>query len=239
MKILLFPSDFGGGYGHISRCLAIANDAKERGHLCAFVLNEKKYEMHLKGKEYKVFIPTQNIKSKTLPSILKWKIINTFYKNPTPVFTEITNLDFQAYRDGFFDRNFVVNIIESYVKIANYYRPDLIIGDTNLLVWILSRRIKVPVVQIIRLASHPDNGSIIWWKDIDKSIKPPDSSKIFNPILKAFGINKIYKAEELLQGDMYIIPSIPDIEPIKIEKNSYYTGELTIHYNWRRRWKCW
>ena len=57
---------------------------------------------------------------------------------------------------------------------------------------------------------------------------PPDSSKLFNPLLMRMGLGAINKAEELLQGELYIVPSIPEIEPIPEDRRTVHVGELTV-----------
>jgi spore coat polysaccharide biosynthesis predicted glycosyltransferase SpsG len=39
MKLLFLPNYLGGGFGHIGRCLALAEKARERNFQCAFFLN--------------------------------------------------------------------------------------------------------------------------------------------------------------------------------------------------------
>ncbi|MCK4814991.1 hypothetical protein KA005_04400, partial [bacterium] len=145
-----------------------------------------------------------------------------------PIFTEISGLDFQVVRDGLVSEEIIQKRLKQYLKIVRKFKPDLLIGDTNLLVWILSKKANVPVVQIVRYASHPKTAKLIWWKNEPEGISPPNSSEIFNPLLMKMGLKPINRAEELLQGDLYIVPSIPEIEPIPEDENTVHVGELTI-----------
>ena len=77
-------------------------------------------------------------------------------------------------------------------------------------------------------ASHPKTAKLIWWKNIPEGTTPPNSSEIFNPLLMKMGLKPINRAEELLQGDLYIVPSIPEIEPIPEDEKTVHVGELTI-----------
>ena len=77
-------------------------------------------------------------------------------------------------------------------------------------------------------ASHPKTAKLIWWKNIPEGITPPNSSEIFNPLFMKMGLKPINRAEELLQGDLYIVPSIPEIEPIPEDEKTVHVGELTI-----------
>jgi len=226
MKILFFPSDLGGGFGHISRCLAIAHEAQQRGHDCAFVTNTKKYYLRL----------SNNFQSYTIRTNRRWDSILSGLKTIlfqsdsrySPVFTEFPGLDFQVIRDGLVDEKVVKEILTKYVQIVEHFNPHLLIGDTNLLAWILSKKVDVPIVQIVRYASHPSTAKLIWWKKEPEGVIQPNSSALFNPLLKEMGLKPIKRAEDLLRGDLFIVPSIPEIEPIPMARKTIHVGELTI-----------
>ncbi|MCP4372511.1 MAG: hypothetical protein GY797_31055 [Deltaproteobacteria bacterium] len=226
MRLLFFPSDLGGGFGHISRCLALAHEAAHRGHTCAFVMNDTKYEKQLKN-NFRVFISKKYPRYFSLFSFLKSKI-GRLHSHAAPLFTEISGLDYQVVRDGFVNANIVKKKVAQYLKIVKTFKPDVLIGDTNLLVWMLSKKADVPVVQIVRYASHPKTAKLLWWKDRPESIIPPDASTLFNPLLLSMDLQPIKKAEDLLQGDLYIVPSLPEIEPIPKDKKTVHVGELTL-----------
>jgi len=111
---------------------------------------------------------------------------------------------------------------------VNTYKPDVLVGDTNLLVWMLSQKVKIPVVQIVRFAFHPKTAKLTWWKDHPEEIIAPNTCALFNPLLSKMGVKPITKAEYLLQGNLYIVPSIPEIEPIPENGNTVHVGELTV-----------
>jgi UDP:flavonoid glycosyltransferase YjiC (YdhE family) len=224
MRILCFPSDAGGGFGHISRCLCLAQEAKLRGHNCAFVINDKKYEEKI-ANDFSVFNSKESIVRKSV-SVLKNRIAGL---NPpaTPIFTEISSLDYQVVRDGLISARKIKRKINQYLKIVRTFKPDVLVGDTNLLVWILSKIAAIPVVQIVRYASHPKTANLIWWKNEPESMSPPNSSALFNPLLQKSAIEPIQKAEDLLKGDLYIVPSIPEVEPIPKDQNTEHVGALT------------
>lgn len=226
MKILFFPSDLGGGFGHISRCIALAEEAKLRGHECAFVINDWKYYNKIKS-NFNIYCSIEYPKWITSLAKMKRRIIN--HRSPIePIFTEISSLDYQVIRDGLSDEKIIKKKLTEYSKIFKKFKPDLIVGDTNLLVWMLSQLVGVPVAQIVRYASHPKTANLVWWKNKPEDIIPPDSIAVFNPLMSKMGLNPICKAEDLLQGDLYIVPSIPEIEPIPEDPKTIHVGELTI-----------
>jgi len=216
----------GGGFGHISRCLALAYEAKHRGHNCVFVINDRKYEKKIRD-DFKVFISETYTQWFSLLTLMKDRLVR-FKSHAAPLFIEVTGLDYQVMRDGLVNRQKIKKKLKQYIKIVKTFKPDVLIGDTNLLVWILSKKTGIPSVQIVRYASHPKTAKLIWWKNIPEGTSPPNSSEIFNPLLMEMGLKPINRAEELLQGDLYIVPSIPEIEPIPEDEKTAHVGELTI-----------
>ncbi len=225
MRILFFPSDLGGGFGHISRCLAVAREARQRGHICSFVTGTKKYHPNL-SIYFQVFTVKADRRWNHIFSKIKTMLAQST-SHSSPLFTEFSGLDFQALRDGFFTVSIVEDILNKYIQIVKEFKPDLLIGDTNLLVWILSQKVSIPVVQIVRYASHPATAKLFWWKKEPEGLVPPNSSLLFNPILKKMDLPPIKRAEDLLQGDLYIVPSIPELEPAPIDAKTVHVGELT------------
>jgi UDP:flavonoid glycosyltransferase YjiC (YdhE family) len=101
------------------------------------------------------------------------------------------------------------------------------VSDTNLLLRLLSMLVKVPAVQIVRYAFHFRTAGLRWWKETPEPMVPPSSSSVFNPLLEKMGVYRIVKAEDLLRGDLYIVPSIPEIEPISPDNKTIHVGQLS------------
>jgi len=78
MKILFFPSDIGGGFGHISRCLALAHEATYKGHESSFVIHEKKYEKKISN-DFNVSVVKKQIRLLSLLFLVKQRL---FGKKP-------------------------------------------------------------------------------------------------------------------------------------------------------------
>ncbi|MEZ4599376.1 MAG: glycosyltransferase [Syntrophotaleaceae bacterium] len=212
MKILFFPSDIGGGFGHVSRCFALAEEAKNNGHICAFVLNDKKFVGRI-GSNFNVSLVKtwEPFKHRLKRSI---SFLKDRSNNKKSLYLGISGIEFQFIRDGFVCHSAIEHTLKGYAKVVQDFKPDVLVGDTNLLVWILSRIVRIPAVQIVRYASHPDTANMVWWMDVPKGISPPNICQIFNPLMKRLGLDVIGVASDLLRGDLYIVPSIPDIEPI-------------------------
>lgn len=224
MRILFFPSDRGGGFGHISRCLALAHEATSLGHTCGFVLSDAKYERKV-GSGFSVIVTRGRIPflSRLLGSVGRLRRQTT---EPRPLYLMISGLDYQVVRDNLFTAQDVELTLEEYKKAVGNLKPDVLVGDTNLLVWMLGQKVHLPVVQIVRYASHPKTAKLVWWDEPPSNVVPPDSSALFNPILERAGLECITRAEDLLRGDLYIVPSVPEMEPMPQDEKTEYVGAL-------------
>lgn len=229
MRLLFFTSDEGGGFGHIARCLSIIQEAQNRDHECAMVLSEGKHRGKIDSK-VKIFFEGSMRNEKTFQFIFKSLFI--LCRQVEPVFLKISGLDYQIIRDGLVDRESVLKKIRRYVDIIKEYKPNLIIGDTNLLAWIVARKIEIPVVQVIQGAYHPDYGKLIWWEEAgDEKMVAPQGRLLFNPILEEMNLQPISRAEDLLRGDAYLVPGIPEIDPSPCENQPTYVGAMTSNEN--------
>lgn len=224
MRILFLPSDTGGGFGHISRCLALARECKSTGHTCAFVLNDTKYENKV-GSDFAVYVAA---KITSFRDRLFGRITGVFRRkiDSPPLYLMISGLDYQVVRDRFFTTKDVEYVLAEYWKVVRDFKPDVLVGDTNLLVWMLGRKADLPVVQVVRYASHPATAKLIWWHAIPENMIPPDSAALFNPILERAGLENIARAEDLLRGDLYMVPSMPELEPILPSADTQFVGGL-------------
>jgi UDP:flavonoid glycosyltransferase YjiC (YdhE family) len=226
MKMVFFPSDRGGGFGHISRCLILAQEARNRGHACGLVLSDTKYEKQI-GSRFPVFVvkPPASRSKEVLRALCR---IIPKKHGAIPLYVGVSGLDFQVVRDGLVTEEAIEYVLKEYEGVLIRFKPDVLIGDANLLVWILSHKIGVPVLQIVRYASHPATAKLIWWEDEPYGLTPPNSSLLFNPILDKLKISSIERAENLLRGDMYLVPSIPEIEPIPSDEMTVHVGQLSV-----------
>jgi len=192
----------------------------------AFVLNDMKYERQV-GSQFPLFmVKPPRSRSKQIFSTLM-RIVPKKH-GTTPLYVGISGLDYQVVRDGLVTQENIEYILTRYEGVVKSFKPDVLIGDTNLLVWMLSSKVALPMVQVVRYASHPKTGKLIWWKNETDGMNPPSPGLLFNPILNRLGLNPIEKAEHLLRGDLYIVPSIPEIEPIPQDDKTIHVGQLSV-----------
>lgn len=229
MKLLFFPSDQGGGCGHVSRCRAVAHAARKRGHDCAFVLNAAKYRSLIE-KDFPVYMAGPNRLAVWAAGLAACgRRLARWRAQPQPaLFTEFSSLDYQVIRDGLVSTGAIRAKLEQYRAIVAAFRPHVLVGDTNLLVGMLGHCTGVPVVQIVRYATHPKTARLIWWKDIGPELVPPCTAPVFNRISEHLRVARIEKAEDLLHGERYLVPSTPEIEPVPPDATTAHVGALTL-----------
>lgn len=212
-RALLFPSYFGNGFGHIARCLTLADELTHRGWTAAMVLAGPHVGM-VQQAGYQTFtprFPTQPRSSKA----------------ESPAYICIPDGSLQVLRDGFVHPWRVWAAVTESLSIVRRFRPDVLIGDISLLPWIVGQLTSLPVVQVVRSMMHPATPRLIWWKDPPSGIVSPDIRPVFAGLLRHWNLKPIDRAEDLLRGDLFLIPSIPEIEPLPDNlPNTYYVGAL-------------
>jgi len=212
-RALFFPSYFGRGFGHIGRCLALADELFRQNWKVAMILAGPHAEVVYKAgyQVFKPWFPTRPRHSKTDP----------------PAYTYILDGSFQVVRDGFVRPWRVRAAVAEMMYIVRRFRPDVLIGDLSLLTWIVGQRAGLPVIQIIRSIMHPAKPCVVWWQEPPKGIVSPNIHPVFDPVLSHWNLEPIDRAEDLFRGDLFLVPSIPELEPLPNDlPSTHYIGAL-------------
>jgi UDP:flavonoid glycosyltransferase YjiC (YdhE family) len=215
-KVLLIPSDHGGGRGHVSRCLYLAQKLKDAGYEPAAALERKHYREGLNGGLNTYLLDTR------FERIVKYQLSRPFkpgvklISRPPgyPVFVEFSGLEYQVPRDGYFSAKTARWRFRQLDKIFNSFKPDLLIGDTHYLTFLLGDKHMVPVIQITRQAGFPPAPEFLWWKEESPDLVKPDAFMPFYSLGAAAGMAETSTALDLLQGHRYLIPASKEIEPV-------------------------
>ena len=228
-KILFLPSDHGGGRGHVSRCIYLAQKAREQGFHPAIVLEKKHYnhglnaglETYLLDTKWERLVKYQLAKPHKPGVKLLTKL------TARPVFLEFSGLEYQVPRDGYFSERVARYRFGQLEKIFNDFKPDLLIGDTHFLTFFLGNKYIVPVLQITRQAGFPPASDFLWWKNESPDLAKPDAFLPFHSLAATAGLAETSTAIDLLQGDRYLIPASQEIEPVHRKGESvFYLGPL-------------
>lgn len=223
MKALFFPSFRGGGFGHIGRCLALSQELERQGWQTAFVL-QGQHVPHVEATGQAVLRPRRS------PADLAIGMIKRLRRrsSPPPAYTLVSDMNYQIVRDGFYSPRAVRRRVGQELAIVRRFKPDILIGDTWPLTSILGRRAGLPVVQIIKSIVHPACPNLVWWDEPPPELVSPDIQPVFNPPLAEWGLPPIQRAEDLLNGDLLLVPSIPALDPLpEGTPATHYVGPLT------------
>jgi len=213
MKILFLPNYLGGGFGHIGRCLALAEALHQRGGEASFILNGP----HAK----EVVNAGFDTHSLSRPTVTK-------PQDRGPAYIYVPEMAFQIVRDGFDNSHTVWTTLKELLAIIKKVKPDALVGDGYPLTSMAGRHAGIPVVQLVKSAVHPAAKPMIWWEETPPGLIVPDVKPVFNPVLKKLRLPEITKyAEELLQGDLLFLPSIPTLDPMDpLPENTLYVGPI-------------
>lgn len=222
-RVLFFPSYRGGGFGHIGRCLALAEELARQGGEPAFVLGGP-HAGSVARAGWPVFRP----RWPPLSARLRRRLASALHRPRTlPAYLFFSDLNFQVVRDGFLAPQIVQREVEWELGVVRRFRPHLLVGDAWLLTSIVGRLASLPVVQIIRAAAHPACPQLVWWRSLPPQIRSPDVAWLFNPLLERWGLPPIRRAEDLLDGDLLLVPSIPALDPLpQGVEHTRYIGPL-------------
>ena len=212
-RVLLFPSCGGAGLGHLSRCQRLASAMRRRGWDARLCITPRRASALDYGDVPFIELPHLD------------------YAKPrggvAPAYTCLSNGNLQVLRDGFLTPFHLLRSLREAGEAIRAFRPDVLVGDLSLLAWILGRRHGIPVAQLVRAIIHPDGGKIFWWRDPPQGDQPPDIRPVFNPLLRLWGLPPVDRAEDALRGELYLVPSIPSLDPLPSGlEHTHYTGPL-------------
>ncbi|MFZ6028823.1 MAG: glycosyltransferase [Chloroflexota bacterium] len=210
MRAIFFPSDLGGGFGHVARCLALAQSWRASGHQAIFALGGK----HFRNVQEAGF-NAHRLQHTTEPG------------SGAAAYMLITGLAYQWPRDGYHHSRIVQEAAQEAIDLCKKYQVDVIVSDYWLLARIVAHACRLPLVQIVENFSHPQGTPLVWWEAPPEDVIPPDIRPVANPALKRFGLPPVERAEEMSAGDLLLIPSVPALDPLpEVPANTHYIGSL-------------
>jgi MGT family glycosyltransferase len=210
MKAIFFPSYMGGGFGHVARCLALANAWQTAGHEAEFALNGP----HL-GK-----VEQAGFRTYRMAMLLRPETNRAAY-------ILVSGLAYQWLRDGYHSPKMVQRAVQEGIKICQASQPDVIVSDYWPIARIVAQACRLPLVQIVENFSHPQGTPLVWWEALPQGIIAPNIIPVVASSLKRYHIPQISRAEDMNQGDLLLIPSIPALDPLPaVPENTHYVGAL-------------
>ncbi len=229
-KVLLLPSDHGGGRGHVNRSLYLAEKLRRHGFMPAVVLEKKHfnsgagdmYERYLLDTRWERVVKYQWHRPFKPGLHLKTRL------RERPVYTAFNSLAYQIPRDGYWTTRLVRYRLKQLGKIVEKFKPDILIGDTHMLSRLLGKMYDLPVVQVTRLQGYAPAPDFCWWGDEDAAYVAPQGLRPFEPLLEELGISA-ERVEDLLRGDRYLIPATAAVEPLAGDlADTFYCGPFNV-----------
>ncbi len=229
-RILFIPSDHGGGRGHVSRALYLAQQAHTQGYQTGVVLERKHFKSANSPGIQRFLMDTRlervqkyQFKKPFKPGVrLKTKVFTR------PVFVEFGGLAWQVPRDGLWTEKLVRLRLKQLSRIVESFKPDILVGDTHFHTRLLGGKYQIPVIQITRYQGWPPQPDFLWWQTQCSFLRAPDALEPFKPMLNEQGLQTVPRIEDLLAGERYLIPSIPEMEPVdKKQADLVYCGVLS------------
>jgi UDP:flavonoid glycosyltransferase YjiC (YdhE family) len=205
VKILLIPLAAGVGLGPMTRCMAVAREAKNRGHEVLFLCKENfcKIAKRFGYKTYTAPIPNP-------------------YNGPKPPPFRLSDV---AIALGWIEKKYMVSAIETERKVIRMFRPDVIFTETQFSVPVSASVENIPWTAATSWADHPDFKSPLY-KDCDTA---SGFEKGLNRILKRYNQPEIRDVNELafLRARLKIAPTIPELQPeLQNVPDVHYVGSL-------------
>jgi len=126
---------------------------------------------------------------------------------------------------GYGNMPWVERKVDELMSLLKEFSPDYILSDLGILACLAARIMRIPLIAINQSCYHP-NVKLKWWEDNYKA----ENSLLdkLNIYLKKKGAPQLNTFTEIFTGELTIIPSFYDFDPIPdIEKyNTHYVGPV-------------
>ena len=213
MRILFLPLiTRGSAIGTISRCLAISEILREKGHSVSFVTGEPGIRhVEKAGFEYQ---------------------IGPMPDPPGPLHP-LHNLADVALFLNLTQESYVRRSFESELAAIDRFAPDILFSEFKLTAPISATRAELPLVSTACTPAHPEFVSPLF-PETGKDIN--EAAKGFNHLLEEEGIPPVQDVAELffMRSSLKIVPSAKELEPLlQGIENLHYVGYL-LYDRWER-----
>lgn len=213
----LLLSCWDGGRGHLTRTLAIGEEAARRGMEVGFVVSDKyALEVGSLAMVSEVFV-IPNRKSNVPPPPYDFPVYSHAFRHA------------QRLRGlGFDDETWLQSITSREIEAIRKFNPGVIVNDYRDTIRTAAQYCGVPVVAITQSTGNIDGRTLGWWSSPPPGVSLPDCRDSFNNVRSSLGLPDIDDEREMFCGDLNLIPSAPSIEPLlEPSPNTHYVGLLS------------
>jgi UDP:flavonoid glycosyltransferase YjiC (YdhE family) len=134
------------------------------------------------------------------------------------------DLDHYWGRFGFADPEHFAALVESRLRIVRELEPDVLLTQFCPPTEAIARITGIPLVCITQSCWHPAGKRIDWW-DPRRSDDYPRATPAVNAVLERHGAAPIRRMEDLNRGDLTLLPSFPEFDPVD-DPAARYLGPL-------------
>lgn len=208
MRILFLPLiTRGAALGTISRCLAVADVLRERGHAVCFLTNA----------EGRAMVEESGF------SFLEGAVPDP----PESLHHPLYNLSDTALFLGLAKEEYIRRQLEAERRAVEMFRPDALFSEFKLTAPVTAGRFSLPLVSTACSPAHPDFVSPLAPDKASCDVR--EAVEAFNRILDAFSLPPVAHVGELFFGrsTAKVAPTIKDLEPLLADvPNLAYVGAL-------------
>ncbi|MDM5335691.1 glycosyltransferase [Fictibacillus enclensis] len=202
-----------GGLGPVSRTIPIAQELERMIHCeVAFSVYGTESEKVIQNCGYSL-LPDEG---EAYPSEEFIFPSSTMFYNLDHYYSQLGFLDFEFTRSWVYDR----------VEMLKRYKPDIVFADMSPQTLIAAKYLKIPCVSITQSCFYPEGEPVYSWGAPPRNLAK--TTPIFNKILHDLSLPLINKVEELNKGDLTILPSFPELDPVT-STDVHYVGPIMLN----------
>lgn len=145
----------------------------------------------------------------------------------TPKGRHWCQLDQYWGRFGFADHKYFLSLIQARLALVEELAPDILLTQFCPPTEVIARITGIPIICVTQSCWHPKGKALCWWKHVDLADYPP-VTPIVNSVLERYAALPVRCMADLNQGDLTLIPSFPEFDPI---------NDKRVHYIGPQRWE--
>ena len=135
------------------------------------------------------------------------------------------DLDLYWGRLGFAAPEYAAAVVESRLRLVRSIAPDALLTQFCPPTELMARITGLPLICVTQSCWHPRGRPVGWWMKGEGEVYARVTPS-FNTVLERYGAAPITRAEDLNQGDLTLLPSFPELDPVS-DEDAVYLGPLT------------
>jgi MGT family glycosyltransferase len=137
------------------------------------------------------------------------------------------DLDHYWGRFGYADRRYFSALIASRLRLIDDIQPDILLTQFCPPTEVIARITRLPLVCVTQSCWHPAGKPISFWvEQRGAGAGHPRVTPVVNAILERYGAAPIGRMEDLNRGDLTLIPSFPELDPVD-DPGARFLGPLS------------